>query len=151
LLIGHVSGCRDRPVRQLRKYVQRRRASRVKMRVAQARENLMERVPRDSYGPPSCHKVFNLFRLVRKRAYQSGFVSVLTFLQLADDIVASLLERIVGGGGIHQRAGGQVMPQSVSVRSDVRPSLDRFPSTVDRRLRLKSGVDAEIVQQSIRL
>ena len=51
----------------------------------------------------------------------------------------------------HQGRRAQVVPQRVTVAADSHPRLLGLPAAVDRRLRLESCVDSEVVQQAVGL
>lgn len=121
------------------------------VRIAQPGEDLVHRVPGHAMELAPLHAVLELARAVRKRADQAAFRRVLAGAQLGHDVVDALLEHGLAGRGEHQRAGGQVMAERVTVAADLHPGLLRLPAAVDGRLGRKAGVRPKVVQHAVGL
>ena len=127
------------------------RAAGVQMRITQAGEHLVHRVPGHADERPARDGVLELRRAIRKRAHQPAPRGRLTGVQLGDDVVDALLHPVVAGRRVHQCRGAEIVPEGVAVTTDPDPRLLRLPAAVHRRLRLQAGIGAEVVQHPVGL
>ena len=102
LLAAHWGDRRGRPRRELRQDVERRGAGGVQVRITQAGEHLVHRVPGHADERPARDGVLELRRAIRKRAHQPASRGRLTGAQLGNDVVDALLHPVVAGRRVHQ-------------------------------------------------
>ena len=110
------------PSRELDLDLERRLVAGVAIRVAQARERLVQRVPRRPQAVEiEVRRADVAVRHLRERRLHAlqrpgkpVAMRVLHQLQLAHDVVGALLEANIAGGGEHQADGREVMPGNVS-------------------------------------
>ena len=136
-------------VREARQYSQRELVTRVQMRIAQPRENLVHRVPGDAEKLFPLHAVEQLLRAVGECADQSRLRCLLTRREFGDDVVDALPVSRVACRFEHQRTRRQEVTERMAVAANLDPRLLRFPTAVHRRLRREPRVRAEVVQQAI--
>ena len=142
LCVGKAGVSGDGPVAELPGHLERLLVAALSIHVEQAGKDLVQRVVRRPHGLLFLDPVKEFFR---KGAQVAGRELRLARGETRHQRLAFLLEPLVAGAGVHQRAGREVVTDEMAAHL----ALGLLPAAVGSSRRGQPRIDAEGVQQPV--